>query len=90
MSAFIVRQPNGKLCRFSSVCDCPSDWNMTDKEYIEMRIKKAQKEAEEDLKELRTPFSMVKDNFLPNNMSKNQFNRVLKSMSDPKGKRNHY
>ena len=35
MGAFIARQPNGLLCRFSSVVDCVTDYNMTEEEYIE-------------------------------------------------------
>jgi len=40
MGAFIARQPNGLLCRFSSVVDCVTDYNMTEEEYIEMCAEK--------------------------------------------------
>lgn len=33
MGAFIARQPNGLLCRFSSVVDCITDYNMTTEEH---------------------------------------------------------
>ena len=29
MAGFISKQPNGLYCRFSSVTDCPTAWNMT-------------------------------------------------------------
>ena len=45
MGAFIARQPNGLLCRFSSVVDCITDYNMTEDEYIEMCAEKAREEA---------------------------------------------
>ena len=49
MGAFIARQPNGLLCRFSSVVDCVTDYNMTEEEYIEMCAEKARKEARDVL-----------------------------------------
>ena len=45
MGAFIARQPNGLLCRFSSVVDCITDYNMTEDEYIEMCAEKATKRS---------------------------------------------
>ena len=29
MAGFVSKQPNGLYCRFSSVTDCPTAWNMT-------------------------------------------------------------
>ena len=46
MGAFIARQPNGLLCRFSSVVDCITDYNMTEDEYIEMCAEKDEKKHE--------------------------------------------
>ena len=46
MGAFIARQPNGMLCRFSSVVDCITDYNMTEDEYIEMCAEKHEKKHE--------------------------------------------
>ncbi len=45
MGAFVTRQPNGLLCRFSSIVDCHTHYNMTDEEYIEMCAEKAREEA---------------------------------------------
>lgn len=50
MGAFVTRQPNGLLCRFSSIVDCPTHYNMTDEEYIEMCAERAREEARDVLK----------------------------------------
>lgn len=47
MGAFIARQPNGLLCRFSSVVDCVTDYNMTEEEYIEMCVLKRHEKKHE-------------------------------------------
>lgn len=65
MGAFISRQPNGLLCRFSSVVDCVTDYNMTEEEYIEMCAEKARKEARDVLDHYIKPFEMVDRCFLP-------------------------
>ena len=45
MAGFISKQPNGLYCRFSTVVDCPTDWNMTEEDYIELCKKRAEEEA---------------------------------------------
>ena len=50
MGAYIARQPNGKLCRFSTNVDGITDYNMTEAEYIEMCAERAREEARETLK----------------------------------------
>ena len=34
MGAYIAKQPNGLFCRFSSVVDSVTHWNMTEEDYI--------------------------------------------------------
>ena len=63
--SFISRQKNGLLCRFSTVIDTVSDYNMTDEEYIEMCAQKAREEAQETLKHSLRPFEEVKGSFVP-------------------------
>lgn len=77
--SFISRQPNGFLCRFSTVTDTVSDYNMTDEAYIEMCVQKARDEAIETLKSLQ-PFELVKESFRPINMTKRSFDKILKLM----------
>lgn len=62
MGAFIARQPNGLLCRWSSVVDNITHYNMTEDEYIELRAEKARQDArfqlEHDPRFIR-PFSEI-------------------------------
>ncbi len=83
MSAFIARQPNGRLCRHSMVVDCVTAYNMTDEDYIEMCAEKARKEARDIIKNHLKPFHMVNSYFLPNNMTVEEFNQILKEMTEP-------
>lgn len=53
---FIARQKNGLLCRFSTVIDTVTDYNMTDEEYIEMCAQKAREEAQATLNHSLRPF----------------------------------
>lgn len=43
MAGFVAKQPNGLYCRFSTVIDCPTDWNITAEYYIELCKQKAEK-----------------------------------------------
>ena len=83
MGAFIARQPNGLLCRFSSVVDCVTDYNMTEEEYIEMCAEKARKEARDVLDHYIEPFEMVDRCFFPNNMTIEEHKRIMKEMEEP-------
>ena len=89
MGAFIARQPNGLLCRFSTVVDTITHADLTDEEYIEMCAEEARENAREILKRGVKPFEWVIDNFRPNNHTVKQFNDYLKMMGsdvqlDPK------
>lgn len=82
MGAFIAKQPNGLYCRFSSVVDCPTHWNMTEEEYIEYCAEEAREQARYTLKHHVRPFDMVKEHFRPMNMTEEEFAKLLKEMSD--------
>lgn len=82
MPGFICKQPNGLYCRFSTVVDCPTDWNMTKEEYINMCIEKAREEAQDVLKNHLRPFDHVKERYLPNNMSKEEFKKFLSEVGE--------
>ncbi|SCI50506.1 hypothetical protein [uncultured Bacteroides sp.] len=77
---FIAGQKNGLLCRFSTVIDTVTDYNMTDEEYIEMCAQKAREEAQATLNHSLRPFEQVKESFVPTNMSRNEFKRILRLM----------
>ena len=83
MGAFIARQPNGLLCRFSSVVDCVTDYNMTEEEYIEMCAQKAREKAKYVLSDCVQPFNLVKEMFAPRNMTIDDFKVVLNEMENP-------
>ncbi len=83
MGAFITKQPNGLYCRFSTIVDCPTHWNMTENDYIEMCAEKAREEARSILHNSGFyDFKMVKDRFYPSNMTKKEFKAFLKEVGD--------
>ena len=77
MGSFIAKQPNGLFCRFSTVVDCPTDWNMTEDDYIQYCKERAETEARKVLKDCIQDFNMVKKYFLPNNMTEEEFEKFL-------------
>ena len=89
MGAFIARQPNGLLCRFSSVVDCITDYNMTEDEYIEMCAEKARKEARDVLDNYMQPFELVDKYFLPNNMTAEKHKQIMEEMKKSADKATH-
>ena len=89
MGAFIVKQPNGLYCRFSTVVDCPTHYNMTEEEYIQVcvdkAIEEATREAKDTLKHWVQPFEDIKKHFYDGNMSIEDFQLILKDMGDEEG-----
>lgn len=84
MGAFIVKQPNGLYCRFSTVVDCPTHINMTREDYINYRMEQAKEEAIRTLENDLYPFEEIKEYFIPNNMKRKEFKECLKKMELPK------
>lgn len=80
MGSYICKQPNGKYCRFSTVVDTVTDWNMTKEDYIELCKKKAEKEAIDVLQNHLQPFERIREDFSPNNNTQREFNKILKEM----------
>lgn len=80
MGAFIARQPNGLLCRFSSVTDCITDYNMTDEEYIEMKANQAREEARDVIKNHLKPYEWVDEYFHPDNMTREEHEAIKRKM----------
>ena len=77
MAGFISKQPNGLYCRFSTVTDCPTAWNMTREDYINMKMQEAKEDAEDVLDNYLKPFDMVVDMYYPNNMTKEECDKFL-------------
>ena len=82
MPAFICKQPNGKYCRFSTVVDTVTHWNMTEQDYIDLCVERAKEEAREVLERYTRPFDEVKKQFMPNNDTVEEFNKLLIEMGD--------
>lgn len=78
MGSFIAKQPNGLICRFSTIVGCPTNWNMTEKDYIEFCKKEAEEAAKQILKYRLRDFDMVKEYFHPGEMSDEEFEQFLK------------
>lgn len=80
MGAFIARQPNGLLCRFSSIVDCITHYNLTDEEYIELCAERAREEARETIERDLEPFERVLKETQIGNMKKKEWERIKKEM----------
>ena len=87
MAGFIVKQPNGLHCRYSTVVDCPTHWNMTFDDYVLILIdrlnyteQKAREEAKDVIDNYLRDFSEILERFTPNNMTRTQFKVALKEM----------
>lgn len=89
MAGFIARQPNGLLCRHSTIVDCITDYNMTEEDYIELCAEKARQEAKEVIENYIRPFDTVMKYFHPNNMTQDEFEKILKEMQLPKEQCKH-
>lgn len=83
MPAFICKQPNGLYCRFSTVVDTVTNYNMTIDDYVNICIEKAKKEAIDTIKNYLQPFEIIENSFIDNNMSKKEFEEILKKMNEP-------
>lgn len=83
MGAFIAKQPNGLYCRFSSVVDCPTHWNMKREDYLNnvTGTVRSKSEGEDILENYLKPFSDVIGCFTPINMTQKEFEELVKIMS---------
>lgn len=77
MAGFILKKPFRLYCRFSTVTDCPTAWNMTREDYINMKMQEAKEDAEDVLDNYLKPFDIVMDMYYPNNMTKEEFDKFF-------------
>lgn len=84
MSRYIARQPNGLLCRFSTVVDCVTVYNMTEEDYIELCAEEAREEARYNLSRegFIKPYSRIISDTLFNNTTEEQFKELRKKMGE--------
>ena len=78
MGGFIAKQPNGLYCRYSSVVDNITHYNMTEDDYIELVVERAKEEAREIL-ERAMSFDMVISSLYPDTKRDlRKMNEILK------------
>lgn len=84
MGRFVARQPNGRLCIFSTSVDTVIYYDLTDDDYIELKAQEAREKAQYDLasRGFIKPFSAIKEMFSPNNMSQEEFDSLCKKMEE--------
>ena len=82
MGSYIARQPNGLLCRFSSIVDSVTHINLTEEDYIELCAEKARKEARINLEDKRfiQSFDRVLEDTRYDNMTYDEWQGYLKEM----------
>lgn len=88
MGAFIAKQPNGLYCRFSTVVDTITHYNMTFDDYVnDVQIgiygrnrQKAEEEAKDTIEHHLRAFQEIIDCFVPRNQTKEEFNQLLEEM----------
>ena len=79
---YIARQPNGLLCRFSTMVDAVTRINMSEEDYIELCAERAREEAKRNLEEKRfvKPFDCVLEDTRFDNMTYDEWQGCLKEM----------
>lgn len=85
MAGFIAKQPNGLYCRFSSIVDTVTHYNMTREEYLNNHTGtvSSREDAERNLKYHIKPFDEVIKRFRPLNDTQQEFDELVKIMSKP-------
>lgn len=79
MGAYIARQPNGLLCRFSSSVDAVTHYNYSEEEYIELCAERAREEARRNLQDPHfiKPFDRVVDDVRSDNITYEEWVKKL-------------
>lgn len=82
---FVARQPNGRLCLFSSIVDCPIIYQMTDDDYVEYCAERAREEARKNLqnKKFLKSMKMVVAETTDENMSEDELFKILRESAEP-------
>lgn len=80
--SYIARQPNGLLCRFSTIVDAVTHINMTEEDYIELCAERAREDAKRDLEDKRfvRSFDCVLEDTRFDNMTYDEWQGYLKEM----------
>ena len=82
MPAFFFKQPNGLYGRFSTVVDCPTDYNCTKEELIDDAVETYRQELMEDFDKRCKSFDYMVSMFFDNNMTNEEFEKIKQEMSN--------
>lgn len=87
MAGFICKQPNGLYCRFSTVVDCPTHYNMTKEDYLSnvTGTVPSVEMGEDVLNNYLKTFDYMLDKFQPNNMTIKEFTDIVEEMKREPG-----
>lgn len=85
----ITEQPNGLYCRFSTIVDCPTHYNMTFDDYVkvihgrgDLTFEGAQKEALDIVTNYNYDFENTMGQFNPSNMTQEKFDLIYEEMHE--------
>ncbi|WP_413487003.1 hypothetical protein [Carnobacterium maltaromaticum] len=85
----ITEQPNGLYCRFSTITDCPTHYNMTFDDYVKViqdgayfDFEGAKKEALDIVTNYNYDFENTMGQFIPNNMTQEKFDLIYEAMHE--------
>lgn len=82
MGAFIARQPNGLLCRFSSIVDTVTHYNFTEEDYLNNYTCSTlgREDAQDTLDNYMVSFNVVLERIAPRNNTEEEIKELLKQM----------
>ena len=82
MAGMICRQPNGRLCRFSTIIDTVTHYNMTDEDYMQNVTGTTQGriDAKDTIDNWIRPFNEIFDRWTNACDTKENFDRIVIEM----------
>ena len=90
MGAIYYKQPNGRFCRYSTICDAVTDYNMSEYDIIKLFVENAIDDAKKFINNERNfhDFDELCDKFKDGNnwtgeMSVKEFEKLKEKMSKP-------
>ena len=85
MGTYFAKQPNGLYCRFSSVVDSITHYNLTKEDVINYFVEKAKEEADYMLEHRLHTFEEVVDDCMPFNNTIEEIDQYVKEMGQEGG-----
>jgi len=90
MGAIYYKQPNGRFCRYSTICDAVTDYNMSEYDIIKLFVENAIDDAKKFINNESNfhDFNKLCDKFKDGNnwtgeMSVKEFEKLKEKMSRP-------